>query len=152
MDTVTVRAAGLWCKRKEIEMKLINEITMHDGEIVTVTSETKAAFIAALERGHVFVGPDRVRSYPTAEKRAAVFVRVQDRHPLREDELRTVTERRSNHLRFSDGSRLYFDGFSTRKYLKYAYGNTELWMVCAKEIKDDKIWVMSYLTKRGEEA
>ena len=35
-----------------------------------------------------------------------------------EGKKRTVTKKASNHLEFSDGSRLYFDSFAERKYYK----------------------------------
>ena len=35
-----------------------------------------------------------------------------------EGKRRTVTKKASNHLEFSDGSRLYFDSFAERKYYK----------------------------------
>ena len=35
-----------------------------------------------------------------------------------EGKKRTVTKKTSNHLEFSDGSRLYFDSFAERKYYK----------------------------------
>ena len=44
-----------------------------------------------------------------------------DRATIAGYDLRTVSARRSNHLVFSDGSRLYFDSFAERTY--YADGS-----------------------------
>lgn len=73
-----------------------------------MTKITKKQFIEALMKGEsIYVGL------------AYRKLRDQVTPPTQtEGKKRTVTKKASNHLEFSDGSRLYFDSFADRKYYK----------------------------------
>ena len=70
---------------------------------------TKQQFINELANGHVFLGVTHVPI--SDEDLPNVSLSSSDTSLIR-----TVAKRKSNHLEFSDGSRLYFDSFAKRTY------------------------------------
>lgn len=78
---------------------------------------TKKDFINTLcTTESVLIGP-----VPEIEESAIMAVLKATWHPY--DEVRTVTKRASNHLVFSNGSRLYFDSFAKRNYERWDCGD-----------------------------
>jgi len=57
-----------------------------------------------------------------------------------EGKKRTVTKKASNHIEFSDGSRLYFDSFAERKY----YKDDRYYLIDIHEIGCDFAKVIAY--------
>lgn len=74
----------------------------------------KSEFVNRLESGHVFLGC--THSPARTERIAECLTHIH------EAPTRTVTARRTNHLVFSDGSRLYFDSFAKRIYTDLGNG------------------------------
>ena len=76
---------------------------------------TKKEFISVLSSSpHLLCGVEFVREI-IPDRFDMVLTEI-DNKPISGYDLRTVAARKSNHLVFSDGSRLYFDTFSKRMY------------------------------------
>ena len=102
---------------------------------------TKRQFINALkEKPSLFLG----YTYdPISDEKAEQFLIYGDyiRYP---QWFRTVRTVKSNHIIFSDDSRLYFDSFATRTYTEYSYGYVHIYVMSIHEKNSDETKYLVY--------
>lgn len=108
-------------------------ITLANGASAVKETITRCRFIDTLKANEsVHCGYDFGRELD--DKAIALVVMTTDGKPWHpDDDVRTVTAVKSNHIVFSNGSRLYFDGFSKRRYTSYSHGTTEMLVVSILE-------------------